>query len=346
MISILIVDDSVTMRSIIKSVLRKQADIKVVGEASDPYEARDKIKALNPDVLLLDVEMPKMSGLDFLDKVMTLRPMPVIMLSGTTQRGAKDTITALGHGAFECLEKPKSGDFIRGLSELPDIIRAAAQYDPLRGKSSENISAPKRDPNSFKPDNSIIGIGASTGGVEALLNVLGMFPANCPPTIVTQHMPASFLESFADRLNRNVLPTVKPAEDNEVLKPGVVLLAPGGDSHLQVKGRSHFRCHLNMSDPVSGHRPSVDVMFSSMASAVKTRGIGVILTGLGRDGAKGLLSMREAGARTLGQDEASSIVYGMPKVAQNIGAVQQQYRLNNIGETLVEMSNSLLEKAS
>jgi len=175
MTSVLIVDDSLTMRSIIKSVLRSQADIEVIGEAADPYEARDKIKALNPEVLLLDVEMPKMSGLDFLDKIMTLRPMPVIMLSGTTQRGAQDTITALGHGAFECMEKPKTGNVIEGLSALPDIIRAAAKHDPLKGKTAHT---PIVRPSHFIPDASIIGIGASTGGVEALLNVLSAFPKN------------------------------------------------------------------------------------------------------------------------------------------------------------------------
>jgi len=336
-VTVLITDDSVTMRALIKSVLLRDKDIEVIGEAGDPYEAREKIKELNPDVLLLDIEMPKMSGIAFLEKVMTLRPMPVVMLAGSTKRGAKDTIEALSLGAFECIEKPKSGDYVAGLSGLASILKAAARHSTP--KASQKTSAPSKPSiSNYSPNKSVIGIGSSTGGVEALLQVLSAFPKNCPPTIITQHMPKTFLVSFADRLNRTIAPEVQIAKDGELMKLGNVYLAPGGETHLEIGGRTQFRCLLKASDPVSGHRPSVDVMFSSMAKAAKHRSIGVILTGLGRDGARGLLEMRGAGARTVGQDEDSCIVYGMPKVAYNIGAVENQVALDKIGQLILEMS--------
>jgi two-component system chemotaxis response regulator CheB len=337
-ITVLIVDDSLTMRAIIKSVLAADREINVIGEAADAYEAREKVKSLNPDVLLLDVEMPKMSGIEFLEKVMSLRPMPVVMLSGSTKRGAKDTIEALRLGAFECLEKPSSSNYISGLSNLGAVLKAAVRH----GTRSPNLHAAEADPStrdvSYTPDNSIIGIGSSTGGVEALMKILSKFPKNCPPVVITQHMPELFLESFADRLNRSVKPTVQLAADGDVLQSGHVYLGPGGDNHLEIHGRRRFHCQLKSSDPVSGHRPSVDVMFSSMARAAKGRGIGVILTGLGRDGAQGLLTMRQAGAKTIGQDEQSCIVYGMPKVAAEIGALENQIPLHLIGNRLLDMS--------
>lgn len=344
-INVLIVDDSLTMRTIIKSVLRADKSINVIGEAADAYEARDKIKALNPDVILLDIHMPKMSGLQFLEKIMTLRPMPVVMLSGSTSKGAADTITALSIGAFECLEKPMSGDYAAGLAELPAIIKSAAQYKPQK---PDEMAQPEEQPSAaeFLPDRSLIGIGSSTGGVEALLKVLSSFPENCPPTVITQHMPKSFLESFAQRLDRSVAPKVQIAKDGIILKQGEVYIAPGGDTHLQIRGRSQFRCHLDTSDPVWGHRPSVDVMFDSMAQTAKDRAIGVILTGMGRDGARGLLSMRQAGARTLGQNESSCIVYGMSKSAKDLGALQRELPLPFIGNAIMSLCNRALKQSA
>lgn len=344
-VNVLIVDDSLTMRTIVKSVLRSDKQINVIGEAADAYEARDKIKSLNPDVVLLDINMPKMSGLQFLEKIMTLRPMPVVMLSGSTSKGASDTITALSIGAFECVEKPMSGDYATGLAGLGEILKLAAKYKPKKNHDEPDVEV-KPDTSEFLPDRSLIGIGSSTGGVEALMKVLSSFPPNCPPTVITQHMPKSFLKSFADRLNRSVAPTVQIATDGVVFKQGNVYIAPGGDTHLQIRGRSQFRCHLSTSDPVWGHRPSVDVMFNSMAENVKNRAIGAILTGMGRDGAQGLYSMRQAGARTIGQNESSCVVYGMSKIAKEINAVERELPLPLIGSTIISNSNRALKKSA
>lgn len=334
-VSVLVVDDSPTMRSIVKTVLLQDPFIKVIGEAGDAYEAREKIKTLNPDVLTLDIEMPGMSGLQFLHKIMTLRPMPVVMLSSLTVKGATATIEALSIGAFECVAKPTSGDFVTALRRLPDIVKAAARYKPVpkaeRPKGKTNASS------SFRPDSSVITIGSSTGGVEALCEVLSGFPANCPPTLITQHMPASFLQTFAQRLDNTSAAKVSIATEGAPLKKGHVYLAPGGEHHLEIKGSLNYECHLRKSDPVSGHRPSVDVLFSSVAAATGRRGMGVILTGMGRDGAKGLKQMLDAGARTLGQDEKTCVVYGMPKAAFALGAVQKQVALQNMAGEIMAL---------
>lgn len=334
-VKVLITDDSATMRAMIKVVLSKDPKIEVVGEAEDPYDARDKIKELNPDVLTLDIEMPKMSGLEFLKKIMKLRPMPVIMLSSLTKRGARDTIEALSIGAFDCVAKPVSGDYIKALSGLPELVKAAALYRPIGA-----APVPKKAAEAavFTPNKNIVAIGSSTGGVEALIQILSTFPDNCPPTIITQHMPASFLAGFAARLDRSITPKVSLASDGAELKVGQIYLAPGGDYHLQIRGDYRPTCSLLKSAAVSGHRPSVDVMFSSIAkSAGARRSVGVILTGMGRDGAKGLLAMRQTGAKTLGQDQASCVVYGMPRAAHEIGAVQDQLALSKIGAGILSL---------
>lgn len=334
---VLVVDDSPTMRSIVKAVLRQDPGITVIGEAEDAYQARDQIKALNPDVITLDIEMPRMSGLDFLKKIMTLRPMPVVMVSSLTQKGATDTIEALSIGAFECVAKPLSGDYVAGLKGLPDIVKAAANYKP-QGNSRIKSFAPTIS--DFRPDSSVIAIGSSTGGVEALEAVLSEFPDNCPPTLITQHMPATFLQTFATRLDTIISPKVAVATEGARLEKGHIFIAPGGEHHLEVRGNLNFTCHLRSGETVSGHRPSVDVLFSSIAKCVGRRGVGAILTGMGRDGAKGLLEMRQAGARTIGQDESSSVVYGMPKVAHELGAVQMQKPLRSIGQELMSLCNA------
>jgi two-component system chemotaxis response regulator CheB len=337
LIKVLVVDDSPTMRSIVKAVLRQDPHITVIGEAEDAYQARDKIKELNPDVITLDIEMPRMSGLDFLKKIMTLRPMPVVMVSSLTQKGAADTIEALSIGAFECVAKPLSGDYVAGLKGLPDIIKAAANYKP-QGNARPKSLAPKVS--NFRPDSSIIGIGSSTGGVEALESVLSEFPENCPPTVITQHMPETFLQTFAARLDTIIAPKVAVAREGARLEKGHIYIAPGGDHHLEIRGTLNFTCHLKSGETVSGHRPSVDVLFSSIAKCAGRRGVGAILTGMGRDGAKGLLEMRQAGARTIGQDADTSVVYGMPKVAHELGAVQKQLPLNHIGQKLISLCNA------
>jgi two-component system chemotaxis response regulator CheB len=334
-IKVLVVDDSPTMRGVISTVLQRDPEIVVIGEASDPYEARDAIKMLAPDVITLDVEMPRMSGVQFLERLMRLRPMPVIMVSTLTQAGADITLKALEIGAFDCVGKP---DF----HGLPEKVKAAAvaRVRPASGARTYSRSA------SYHPSDHVLAIGSSTGGVEALIALLGAFPENCPPTLITQHMPASFTRSFAARLDRECAPTVCEATDGAPLDIGRIYLAPGGEAHLEARGGARPSCILRRSEPVNGHRPSVDVLFESVARAFGSRAVGVILTGMGRDGARGLLAMRQAGGRTLGQDENSCVVYGMPKAAHELGAVEQQMSLSQIGHAALDLCAQVSRGAS
>ncbi len=332
-VRVLVVDDSATMRALISSRLRRDPAIDVVGGAGDPLQAREMIKELNPDVLTLDVEMPRMNGIEFLEKLMRLRPMPVVMVSTLTQEGAETTLQALELGAFDCVGKPASADMANAFDDLAEKVKAAAN-SRVRA-AAPRPSTPSR-PTNFRSNGRIIAIGASTGGVEALITVLSGMPENCPPIMVTQHMPATFTKSFAARLDRMCAPRVTEAEDGELLKPGHVLIAPGGARHMEVSGSSTLTCRLREADLVNGHRPSVDVLFHSVASVCGVRSIGLILTGMGKDGAKGLAAMRAAGARTFGQDEASCVVYGMPKAAFEIGAVERQATLNDLSRLVLE----------
>ena len=331
----LIVDDSPTMRAVIARNLSQSPDIEVVGAADGVTSAREMIKALNPDVITLDVEMPGMNGLDFLDKIMRLRPMPVVMLSTLTSRGADASIRALELGAFECVAKNPNGLEIRdnpGEPTLIDIVRAAAR----RGhKPRQESIAPKPPATYVARADAVIAIGSSTGGVEALIEVLRGFPADCPPTVIVQHMPATFTTTFAARLDRLSLPTVLEARSGVPLQRGHVYLAPGGSHHLEVIGTSDLRCRLVADDPTSGHRPSVDRLFTSIAKTVGASAAGAILTGMGRDGAAGLKLMRDTGAFTIGQDEASCVVYGMPQAAHQIGACEVQLPLNKVAGRLL-----------
>ena len=338
-IRVLVVDDSATMRGLITATLRRDPEIEVVGQAGDPIEARQAIKALNPDVVTLDVEMPNMNGLDFLDKIMRLRPTPVIMVSSLTQKGAETTLRALEIGAIDCVGKP-SGAGRPAFEHLAEKVKAAAKAR-MRPRTEPSQAAEPRG--AFAPDGRVVAIGSSTGGVEALIAILSRFPSNCPPTLITQHMPANFTRSFAERLDRTCAPQVTEACDGLPILAGRVYLARGG-VHLEMAGGSHPRCRLHEADPVSGHRPSVDVLFASVARIAGKRSIGVILTGMGRDGAKGLLAMREAGAETLGQDEASSVVYGMPKAAFDIGAVATQAPLGRMADRILHHANALREE--
>lgn len=340
---VLVVDDSRSMRQMITAVLTRAADIEVVGEASDPFEAREAIKALNPDVITLDVEMPKMNGIDFLEKLMRLRPTPVIMVSNLTSAGGEITIKALEIGAVDCIAKPQPGDR-EIFGDLVDKVRVAvdARVGPYAGGRPDGSSAPDAGPEqSYRWDGRIVAIGSSTGGVEALTTLLASFPANCPPTVITQHMPPVFTKSFADRLNRLYAPTIAEATDGAVLTEGRVYIAPGSEvHHLEVSGAATLRCRLRAADPVNGHRPSVDVLFNSVARVAGAKAVGVILTGMGRDGAKGLLTMRQAGATTLGQDGTTSLVYGMPKAAFEVGAVEKQLPIRKIGSEIISVTNS------
>ena len=340
-IRVLIVDDSASVRAVIASVLTATPDIEVVGQASDPFEAREAIKALDPDVVTLDVEMPKMNGLDFLERVMRLRPTPVIMVSSTTGAGAETTIRALEIGAVDCVCKPTAED-AEWFPTLAAKIRAAAATRGRLGHAAAPAPAePAKDAaHNYKPDGRVVAIGSSTGGVEALISVLSAFPANCPPTVITQHMPATFTKSFAARLDRLCAPNVREATDGAILAPGQIYLAPGSATHhLTVTGAGTLRCRLREEAPVNGHCPSVDVLFNSVAKAAGGSAVGVILTGMGRDGAQGLLSMRTAGAETIGQDAETSLVYGMPKTAFEAGGVQRQIPLRRIGREILALTS-------
>lgn len=341
-VRVLIVDDSITVRSLIRALLGRDPKVEVVGEAADPHEARAAIKALDPDVITLDVEMPKMNGLEFLDKIMRLRPTPVIMVSSQTSRGASAAIAALEMGAFDCVAKPASGEQDIFAELLAAKVKAAAG-SRMRSLSNRGQGASQRAPalaggRTYRSDGRVVAIGASTGGVEALVAVLSQFPANCPPTVITQHMPATFTKTFAERLDRLSKPSVSEAVDGAPLTPGRVYLAPGGATHLQIEAASGLRCRLSTSDPVNGHRPSVDVLFHSIAKAVGAKALGVILTGMGRDGAEGLLAMRQAGASTLGQNESSCLIYGMPKAAFELGATGKQVTLNMIASEILRIT--------
>jgi two-component system chemotaxis response regulator CheB len=331
-VRVLVVDDSATMRALISSRLRRDPEIEVVGGAGDPLQAREMIKELNPDVLTLDVEMPRMNGIEFLERLMRLRPMPVVMVSTLTQEGAETTLQALELGAFDCVGKPASSEMAQAFDDLGEKVKAAAKS---RVRSAAPRPAPARAAN-FRSNGRTIAIGSSTGGVEALITVLSAMPENCPPIVVTQHMPATFTKSFAARLDRMCAPQVSEAEDGELLKPGKILIAPGGAHHMEVGGGSAPFARLRETELVNGHRPSVDVLFNSVATTCGSRSVGVILTGMGKDGAKGLLAMREAGARTFGQDEASCVVYGMPKAAFEIGAVERQAPLSDLSRLVLE----------
>jgi two-component system chemotaxis response regulator CheB len=340
-VRVLVVDDSATMRGLIRAALERDPEVAVIGQAADPLEARQAIKALNPDVITLDVEMPNMNGIEFLERIMRLRPMPVIMVSSQTTSGGDATIRALEAGAVDCVAQPLRG-FDEAFGDLPAIVKMAAGAFVRRGASrgAEARSSAPQTPSNYVHDGRIVAIGASTGGVEALIAVLSEFPINCPPTVITQHMPANFTRSLAQRLDRICAPSVSEAVDGMMLEQGHVYLAPGGEAHLEVAGSRRPHCRLRPGDVVNGHRPSVDVLFASVGKAVGERGVGVILTGMGRDGAAGLLEMRKAGARTLGQNEASSVIYGMPRVAFECGAVEKQLPLARLGREILTATST------
>ncbi len=336
-IRVLVVDDSATMRGLITAALNRDPDIEVVGAAGDPFEARGMIKALNPDVVTLDIEMPNMNGIEFLEKIMRLRPMPVVMVSSLTQAGAEMTLRALELGAVDCVAKPTlATNTADALNEVAIKVKSAARAS-VRTKADDKPQARRKD---YMPSGDIVAIGSSTGGVEALLSILSLFPETGPPTVITQHMPATFTASFAARLDRASGAKVQEAVDGALLEPGKVYVAPGGATHLEIVRSAGLRCRLTQGDPVSGHRPSVDVLFNSVAQAVGEKAVGVILTGMGRDGAQGLLAMRKAGARTLGQDEQSCVVYGMPRTAFELGAVEKQVSLSSIGQTILDLASA------
>lgn len=329
-VRVLVVDDSPTMRALISARLRRDPEIDVVGGAADPLEAREQIKALNPDVITLDVEMPRMNGIEFLERLMRLRPMPVVMVSTLTQEGAEATLQALELGAFDCVAKPAASEMAHAFGDLTEKVKAAAAS---RVRPAMNRANGASWPANFRGNGRVLAIGASTGGVEALITILSALPENCPPTVITQHMPATFTKSFAARLDRLCAPQVTEAEDGDELAPGRIYIAPGGARHLEIT--SDGDCSLREGDLVTGHRPSVDILFRSVAASRGAAAVGVILTGMGKDGAQGLAAMRTAGARTFGQDEASCVVYGMPRAAFELGAVERQAPLGDLSKLIL-----------
>jgi two-component system, chemotaxis family, protein-glutamate methylesterase/glutaminase len=331
--SVLIVDDSAFVRQVLTEMLSSDPSIVVVGAAPNPIVARDMIKTLNPDVLTLDIEMPRMDGLSFLEKIMSLRPMPVVMISSLTQKGAETALRALEMGAIDYVAKPAVG-LADGFADLRDEIVAKVKVAAMARVRSAPAEKPKSAPvsvgTSFNSSEKIIAVGASTGGVEALQEFLTAFPADAPAILVTQHMPAMFTASFAHRLDNSCFVSVSQAKDGERVLPGHVYIAPGGH-HLELaRNGANYMCRVHDQPLVSGHRPSVDVLFRSVASAARANAVGVILTGMGKDGALGLLEMRRAGASTVGQDEASCVVYGMPKAAHECGATEIELPLSKI----------------
>jgi two-component system, chemotaxis family, protein-glutamate methylesterase/glutaminase len=338
-ITVLIVDDSALIRQMLTTMLSADPQIEVLGAATDPLQARRMIKDLNPDVLTLDVEMPHMDGLAFLEKLMTLRPMPVVMVSSLTQQGADATLRALEIGAVDFVAKPTSGlqAGISGLrSNIVNAVKGAARASlhSLRRKGEpvrRLASATAR----YDTTEKIIAIGASTGGVGALQTVIGQLPADCPGILVTQHMPAEYTARFADRLNRICAMSIQEASDLARVLPGHVYIAPGG-RHLELaRSGAHYVCKVHDGPLVSGHRPSVDVLFRSVAEHAARRAVGVILTGMGSDGAEGLLEMRGRGAPTLGECESTCVVYGMPRAAKEAGAVDREFPVDRMAEEIL-----------
>ncbi|NLC22613.1 MAG: chemotaxis response regulator protein-glutamate methylesterase, partial [Halomonadaceae bacterium] len=319
--------------------INSQPDMEVVAVAPDPLVARDLIKRHNPDVLTLDVEMPRMDGLDFLERLMRLRPMPVLMVSSLTQSGSEITLRALELGALDFVAKPALGirsGMLEYANDIAEKIRAAAKSRPRQARQAQ--SAPRvalKAP--LTSSEKLIIIGASTGGTEAIRAVLEPLPANSPAILIAQHMPGGFTRSFAERLDRLCQLTVKEASDGERVLPGHVYIAPGGVHLKLVRSGANYVARLDESPPVNRHRPSVDVLFESAAAQAGRNAIGVILTGMGKDGAAGLLQMREAGSPTLAQDEASCVVFGMPREAIAVGGAVEVISLDDIPERLMSL---------
>lgn len=339
-IKVLVVEDSLFFRELLVKYLNKNPEIEVVASAGDPFEARDMIVKHRPDVMTLDIEMPRMSGLEFLRKLMPQYPMPVVMISSLSDK----VFDALNAGAVDFVVKPAMTDRKKldelMMVDLPAKIKAAAnaRIANMRRTSvpslTETIKANVKD--------LVMAIGASTGGTEALAAVLKDFGPDIPGTVIVQHMPEGFTEMYAHRLNDRCRATIKEAKNGDRIVPGQVLIAPGGSNQMRViKSNGYYQVEIKPGPKVSGHCPSVDVLFESVAKCAGNRAVGIILTGMGADGANGLLEMRKAGARTIGQDESTCVVYGMPKVAFNIGAVEYQEKLSDIPKRTYEIMNKM-----
>ncbi len=340
-VKVLVVDDSALMRQLLSDLLSSDPRIKVVGVACDPYVAREQIKALSPDVVTLDIEMPRMDGLSFLEKLMTLRPTPVVVVSTLTQKGTDAAVRAMELGAVDCVAKPLI-NLHTAMTALRDELVTKVMTASVSRPVARARDARTSQPLVFDPHLStagwIVAVGASTGGVEALQQLLTAMPTNAPAILVTQHMPRGFTASFARRLDDRCAMSVCEASNGQQIMPGHIYIAKGNE-HLELKrSGAHYICRLHDHAQVSGHRPSVDVLFASVAAAAGRNAIGVILTGMGQDGAAGLLEMRRAGARTRGQDEASCVIYGMPKAAKLLGAVEVERPISKMAAEILGLT--------
>lgn len=337
-IKVLIIDDSAMIRKVFEQELSKDPEIEVVGTAPDPFVGRDKIVYLKPDVITLDIEMPRMDGLTFLEKLMKHYPLPVVVVSSLAKKGGEVALKAMELGAVEVLSKPGTAYSVGDMSEqLIEKVKAAAKVKVFKTTDSPSgASSAGTASISVKTTNKIIAIGASTGGTDALREVISKLPENAPPVVVVQHMPQNFTKAFADRLNEICQVEVKEATHGEYLAKGKVLIAPG-NQHMEIR-RSGINYYVHLFDgPMVFHqRPAVEVLFNSVAKYAGQNAVGAILTGMGKDGALGLLNMRKAGANTVAQDEKTSIVFGMPKEAIELGAAQVIKPLGQIAQTILD----------
>ena len=339
-VRVLVVDDSALVRRVLEDELTRDPMIEVVGTASDPFFARDKIVQLKPDVITLDIEMPRMDGITFLRKLMAHHPLPVIVVSSLSPKGGEVALEAIEAGAVEVMSKPGAAYTFGDLSvELADKIKAAARVTVAKraGVAATETAAPPRL-SMTRTTNKIVAIGASTGGTEALRAVLMALPANCPGIVIVQHMPEHFTKSFADRLNQLCAMEVKEAEDGDGVLPGRVLIAPGSYHLLLRCSGARYAVQVKSGPLVSRHRPSVDVLFKSVAISAGQNAVGVILTGMGRDGAEGMKMMHDAGARNIAQDESSCVVFGMPKEAIALGGTHYTLPLHAIPKKMLSLA--------
>lgn len=337
-IRVLIVDDSAVVRKVLTEELGRDPEIEVVGSAPDPYVAREKIVRLSPDVMTLDIEMPRMDGITFLGKLMKHHPLPVVIVSSLTPKGGALAMEAMAAGAVEIMRKPGAAYSVGEMStELIDKIKAAS-LAKMKGKCDLPVDRPAAKKfHLTRTTNKVVAIGASTGGTEALAFVLASMPPDAPGIIIVQHMPEHFTRSFADRLNQLCEIQVKEAEDGDQVAPGRALIANGNNHMLLNRSGAVYRVRVKGGPLVSRHRPSVDVLFKSVATFAGGNAVGVIMTGMGKDGAQGLKAMKDAGAATIAQNEASCIVFGMPREAMALGCVDHVLHLNNIAEKIIQL---------